>query len=159
MNNIQYYVRGGIIAEPSPQTDHLGRPITYWGGLANERKTMTMTREEFAARVVNGGKDTFGAGSILDDMLAFVKELIPVLLELFQNCPASRRKRVAERGPRRGLLGVPYNVGMMRIHAVLEDRMSEPQYQNSGVALAESLVCQVGCCEKEELESLLQSAA
>lgn len=127
-------------------------PAGHGEGDSN-RERRQMTREEFAIRVVSGG-DSFGAGSVLDDLLAFVKELIPVLLELFQNCPASTLKEQAEKGR-----GLRYRLGLMRVNWAIRDRMEPSLYSEVGPTLAESFACQCGCCTEQELEDLLQSAA
>jgi len=109
-----------------------------------------MTQEEFALRVVTFGEtDTYGSG--LDDLLEFIKELIPILTSLF-NCSASRMQRVIARQ------GIAYRFRLNQVAATIQERQQSRAVQYDPQLLAESFAAQAGNCSETELASVLQSA-
>ena len=107
-----------------------------------------MTKDDFANRVIGnlGGENA----SFLEDLLAFVKELLPVLIPLFGGCSGSRMRRSAERGR-----GVFYRTGMLRLNYTLSRHLGADDYAAYGNHLSAALVNAVAQSTDSELEQLL----
>lgn len=108
-----------------------------------------MTQEQFAQRVVG---DFGGNAAFLDDLLAFIKELLPIIIPLFGDCPAARLRRSAER--ERGIL---YRLGMLRLNYTMSEIIGDDAYSAYGNHLSKAMVSAIAKSTEAEIEQLLDT--
>ena len=103
-----------------------------------------MNHDIFASRV----KENLGGNAaFLDDLLAFIKELLPIIIPLFGNCPAGMVQRSAAR--KRGLL---FRVKHRRVKETIAERIGD---DSAAYELTNALVKAAANSTEAELSQLL----